>query len=92
MDAEKKRYEISISKLTKTFPGFIWVDRCLELCGWNPVTHQWIVIEDGMCVDNEGEWVVTIYQLSDNERPIQNNYKYCEHDKIIEQERYKLIW
>lgn len=88
----ENKYEISLSKLVNTFPGFIWVDRCLELCGWNPETHQWIVIDDGMCVDKDGSWIVTIYQLTEFVNPIQENYKYCDHYMIIDQSRYKLIW
>lgn len=46
-----------------------------------------------VCASNEdGSWIVTIYQLSDDEQPIRDNYKYCGHDKIVEQEQYKLIW
>lgn len=84
--------EISISKLTKTFPGFIWVSRCLELCGWNPDACQWIVIEDGICMSHSGRWVVTVYQLREGEQPIRDGYKYCDHEQIITQHTQKLTW
>lgn len=85
------KYEISISKLTKTFPDFIWMQKVLELCGWNPETHQWIVIDDGMCISEDGTWVVHMYQFPPSDDPIKTHYKYGHGEKLIE-ERYKLIW
>lgn len=86
------KQEISISCLDKKYPGFIWTTRCHELCGWNPVIHQWIVIEDGVCQDEDGEWCVMLYQLSSKDDPIGEGRKYYDSDKVIFDRRVKLVW
>lgn len=72
------QHQISISALTKTFPGFVWYSRDLELCGWNPKTNQFISIDDGMCINEDDDsWVVSIYQLKEDDPiPYTTSYKH----------------
>lgn len=88
----KGKLYIDFSCLDRTFPGFIWVSRVHEICGWNPETYQWIVIDDGMCWDETGQWLVHIYQLTEKDHPIEWKWKYHDNETKIAEEWYKLVW
>ncbi|MCH5167419.1 MAG: hypothetical protein J1F35_05940 [Erysipelotrichales bacterium] len=83
--------EISISKLTKTFPGYIWWENGAELCGINFDTKQQITIEDGMCISEDGTWVVFGYNLKEIPE-YWRKLKYESSDDKFMEDRIKLVW
>lgn len=90
----KRRHNIDFGKLTQKYPGFAWVDRCAELCGYNTETREWIVIDDGMCSSYDGKWIVHVYQLPDRIKdPITERCKYIGSEyKKFPETRETLIW
>ena len=83
--------EISLSKLESLFPGFVWWPAGHELCGINFAIKQQICIDDGMCVSEDGTWVVFGYNLES----IPSDWKtlkFCSSEDIFIEKRMKLVW
>jgi hypothetical protein len=84
---------ISFFKLGRLFPkDTMWVNGCAEIIGYSPKENLHIVITDGNCVSDNGEYFVTKYKPKDpavhyatcnlDKYP----YKYLSEEEMISQE------
>lgn len=55
---------IEMGILTQEYPGFVFMGKGAELCGYNPQNKEYLVIDDGMCRDDTGTWVVHHYRIT----------------------------
>lgn len=55
---------IDMGRLAKKYPGFAFMGKGAELCGYNPENSEYLVIDDGMCRDDTGTWVVHHYRIA----------------------------
>lgn len=86
-------YTIDINKLMDKYPGYWWIDKGAELCGYNPMANTWIVIDDGMCRSHDGKWIVHNYILPKGLDPIKEHCKYLGvENKPFPETREKLIY
>lgn len=72
----KKKKTIDFEILAKTYPGFIFIAKVAELCGYNPKIRQYLVIDDGMCCNNTGTWLVNLYKITN---PAYNPFDECKY-------------
>lgn len=89
---EVEKFNINLSCLYKTFPGYVFWDHVLEIYGYNPELNQFMVIDDGLYLSEGGEWLVSIYKIIDN--PTQKNFKDYRIDcgECLYQDYIKLIY
>jgi hypothetical protein len=65
--------EIKFSKLTQLFPKDTeWVDGCAEIIGYSPSQNLHIVIDDGQCKSDDGEYLVHKYKPKDPQEHLEN--------------------
>ena len=58
--------EIKFRKLTQLFPKDTeWVDGCAEIIGYSPSQNLHIVIDDGQCKSEDGQYLVHKYKPKD---------------------------
>ena len=55
---------IEMRILTQKYPGFVLMEKGAELCGYNPQSSEYLVIDDGMCRNDAGTWVVHHYRIT----------------------------
>ncbi len=59
--------------LSKLFPkDTMWVSGCAEIIGYSPKENLHIVIEDGNCISEDGNYVVHKYQPSNPKEHFEN--------------------
>lgn len=83
--------EISFRKLTQLFPkDTMWVNGCAEIIGYSPKENLHIVIDDGECVSDNGEYLVHKYKPSNPKEHFMNwnhgeyPWKYIGENKVFE--------
>lgn len=79
------KYNITYNDLDIKFPGFIWWSSVLEIVGINFNTKQLLIIDDGLCCNEDSKkWMVHGYQL-DTIPSDWRSLKYCaSENKILE--------
>lgn len=88
---EKKMIDIGL--LFHEFSGFVFQGKVAELCGFNRSNMQYIVIDDGMCWDDTGTWVVHYYQITNPNFDPFSKYKHPGDDGYkISEKRVKLAY
>ena len=70
-----KKYYIELRILSRVFPNdTLWIQQGHEIIGYSPSENKHIVIEDGVCWTDDGEWLVHIYQPKNPEEHKKNWY------------------
>lgn len=46
---------IDMGRLAQKYPGFAFMGKGAELCGYNPQNSEYLVIDDGMCTNRTEE-------------------------------------
>ena len=84
---------ISFCKLTSLFPkDTMWVDGCAEIIGYSPKENLHIVIDDGQCRSDDGEYLVHKYVPKNPEEHSANwnkgeyPYKYLSPEEKVYEE------
>lgn len=68
---------IDMGILTQKYPGFSFIGKGADLCGYNPQSSEYLVIDDGMCRDDTGtSWVVHYYRIISSDF---NPFDACKH-------------
>ena len=85
---------LNVSILSKYFPqDTLWRNGVAEWVGYSPSKNQFIVIEDGCCRSEDGEWMVHIYEpnipLTKFSEILENKYWPSELAKKIKEEWVK---
>lgn len=76
---------VSYSRLNREFPGFVWWVNKKEICGVNFETRQNIVIEDGLCRDRNGKWLVHLYQWKELPQDWKKLKYSVDEEKLMEE-------
>lgn len=90
-----KEYNISFFALNKQrlFPkDTLWWGSGAEICGYSPSTYKFFIVDDGMCCDDTGCWLVHGWRLKEPFDFKRSLVKYVDDDydegdgvKILEQ-------
>lgn len=83
--AVNNRKTIDLCNLFYKYDGFVFKEKVAELCGFHPDKMQYIVIDDGMRTDDDGEWVVHHYQITNP-----NFNPFTEYKHPAEEDGYKI--
>lgn len=84
---------INISLLFEQYPGFAFLDKGAELCGFNRDKMEYIVIEDGMCTAVTSTWVVHHYKIVNTDFDPFAEDKYPEDEECkISEKRVRLVY
>lgn len=67
---------IKMGILTQKYPGFVFMKKGAELCGYNPQNNEYLVIDDGMSRNDTGTWGVHHYRITS---PDFNPFDACKH-------------
>lgn len=92
MCIEKK--VINIGLLFHKYQGFVFQAKVAELCGFNRDKMEYIVIDDGMCWDSDGIWVVHHYKITNSAFDPYTKHKHPGDDngEKISEKRVKLSY
>lgn len=55
---------IEMGILAQKYPGFAFIGKGADLCGYNLQSSEYLVIDDGMCRNDAGTWVVHHYRIT----------------------------
>lgn len=55
---------IDLGILIQKYPGFVFMEKGAELCGYNPQNSEYLVIDDGICRGDTGTWVIHHYKIT----------------------------
>jgi hypothetical protein len=84
--------EIAFRKLTQLFPkDTMWVCGCAEIIGYSPKENLHIVIDDGCCRSDDGEYLVHKYRPSNPDEHFKKwnageyPWKYIGENKVFEE-------
>lgn len=83
---------INICSLFYHYPGFVFLDKGAELCGFNRDKMEYIVIEDGMCSTVTGTWLVHHYKIVNTDFDPFAKDKYPGGKYKISEKRMKLVY
>ncbi len=88
----EEKQVIHIGILFCKYKGFVFIEKVSELCGYNQEKSEYIVIDDGMCWNNDGEWVVHHYLIINPNFDPFSKYKHPgdENGRKISEKRVKL--